>query len=59
MNAKRMVTTLRWRMGQTTVEYLLTTLILVVFFSAMYGFMQPQIKNLFVQAGMVILRTYY
>ena len=47
------------RVGQVTIEYLLTTLCLVVFFSAWYGFMQPQIKNLFVQAGMVILGTYY
>ena len=45
--------------GQTVVEYLLTTLILVTFFAAMYGFMQPRIKDLFVQAGMVILGTYY
>ncbi len=41
------------------VEYLLTTLCLVTFFAAMYGFMQQQLKDLFIQAGMVILRTYY
>ena len=46
-------------MGQTVVEYFLTTLCLVTFFAAMYGFMQPQIKRLFVQAGRVILGTYY
>lgn len=40
-------------------EYLLTTLILVTVFSTMFGFMQGQLKNLFTQAAIAILRSYY
>ena len=46
------------RVGQVTIEYLLTTLCLVVFFSAWYGFMQPQIRTLFQHAGKMILVDY-
>lgn len=45
--------------GQTTVEYLLTTLILVTFFASMYGFMQGQLKRLFIAAAIKILTSYY
>jgi hypothetical protein len=52
---------LRWerrrRAGQATVEYLLTTMVLVTIFGAMYGFMQGQLKHLFKQAGLAILEV--
>lgn len=41
------------------VEYLLTTMTLVTLFAGMYGFMQGQLRRLFIQAGMKILRAYY
>ncbi len=49
----------RRRRGQTTVEYLLTTLTLVIVFSAMYGFLQGQLKKLYQAAGVRILTSYY
>jgi len=49
----------RARRGQATVEYLLTTLVLVTCFAAMYGFMQGELKKLFIIAGKKILNTYY
>ena len=45
--------------GQTAVEYLLTTLTLVVVFAGMFGFLQGQLKVLFTKAGIVILTPYY
>jgi hypothetical protein len=48
-----------WRRAQATIEYLLTTMTLVVVFAGMYGFMQSQLKTLFVAAGTKILATYY
>jgi len=44
--------------GQSTVEYLLTTMALVTFFAGMYGFLQGQVKRLFVLAGTKILVSY-
>jgi len=46
-------------MGQAAVEYLLTTLTLVTCFAGLYGFMQGQVKELFIKAGMAILATHY
>lgn len=50
-----------WRCeaGQSAVEYLLTTCTLVTVFASMYGFLQGQLKQLFIQAGMKILTSYY
>ena len=50
-----------WRSeaGQSAVEYLLTTVTLVTVFASMYGFLQGQLKQLFIQAGMKILTSYY
>ncbi|MDD5656177.1 MAG: hypothetical protein PHF00_02870 [Elusimicrobia bacterium] len=47
------------RRGQATVEYLLTTLVLVTVFAGMYGFMQRQLRTLFIKAGTKILATHY
>jgi hypothetical protein len=47
------------RSGQAAVEYILTTMILVTCFAAMYGFMQTELKKLFILAGQKILTTYY
>jgi hypothetical protein len=49
----------RYRSGQAAVEYMLTTLILVTCFAALYGFIQTETKQLFVLAGQKILTTYY
>ena len=57
MSGKRLL--LRKESGQTVVEYLLTTVFLMVFFVGMYGFLQGQLKNLFIRAGMAILTAYY
>lgn len=51
--------TLLGKGGQTTVEYLLTTVTLVTVFAAMYGFLQGQLLILFRIAGVKILRAYY
>ncbi len=45
--------------GQTAVEYLLTTLSLMVVFVGLYGFLQGQLKTLFIKAGMAILTAYH
>ena len=50
---------MRWRTAQAAVEYILTTLVLVTCFAAMYGFIQGQLKVLFILAGKKILTTYY
>lgn len=47
------------RLGQTAVEYLLTTMTLVTVFASMYGFLQGQLRKLFVAAGTKILMAYY
>lgn len=47
------------RRGQSAVEYLLTTLALTTAFAGMYGFMQGQLKKLFVSAAVKILKSYY
>jgi hypothetical protein len=49
----------RCRSGQAAVEYILTTMVLVTCFAAMYGFIQGQLKLLFILAGKKILATYY
>lgn len=51
--------TLYGKRGQTVVEYLLTTVTLVTIFAAMYGFLQGQLRSLFLIAGVKILKTYY
>jgi hypothetical protein len=51
--------TLLGKGGQTVVEYLLTTVTLVTVFAAMYGFLQGQLRRLFIIAGVKILKTYY
>lgn len=45
--------------GQTTVEYLLTTLAVLALFSSMYGFTQGELRKLFAAGARVILRAYY
>lgn len=40
-------------------EYILTTVTLVVAFAGMYGFLQGQLKTLFTLAGKKILTPYY
>ena len=45
--------------GQSTVEYLLTTMVLVTVFAGMYGFIQSQMKVLFKTAAIKILTSYY
>jgi Flp pilus assembly pilin Flp len=45
--------------GQTAVEYLLTTVTLVMVFASMYGFLQGQVKKLYQAAGVKILTSYY
>jgi Flp pilus assembly pilin Flp len=50
---------LKGKKGQTAIEYLLTTLTLVTVFAGMYGFLQGQLRNLFILAGTKILTPYY
>jgi hypothetical protein len=45
--------------GQSAVEYLLTTVVLVTVFASMYGFMQGQLRTLFRLAAIKILKSYY
>lgn len=47
------------RAGQTAVEYMLTTMTLVVAFSAMYGVISNALKKLFTAAAIRILTSYY
>jgi len=49
----------RGNRGQTTVEYLLTTLAVLALFSSMYGFTQGELRKLFAAGARVILRAYY
>lgn len=46
------------RKGQTAVEYLLTTLMLVTFFVGLYGFLHRSVKKMFIQGGTKILKMY-
>jgi hypothetical protein len=46
---------LRGSGGQTVVEYLLTTLLLVTVFTGMFGVLQSSLKKLFIAGGTVIL----
>jgi hypothetical protein len=50
---------LRWSRGQTIVEYLLMTLLLLALFTGLYKVLQTSMKNAFIRAGVVILRAYY
>lgn len=50
---------IRGKKGQTTVEYLLTTVTLVTVFAGMYGFLHERLRFLFRKAGMIILTPYY
>ena len=59
MGLQGLIRMARWRPGQAAVEYILTTMVLVTCFAAMYGFIQGQLKVLFVLAGKKILTTYY
>jgi hypothetical protein len=45
--------------GQAAVEYLLTTVTLVTVFAGLYGFLQGQLRRLFIAAGTKILQAYY
>jgi Flp pilus assembly pilin Flp len=45
--------------GQAAVEYLMMTVALVTCFAGLYAFMQGQVKSLFQQAAIMILRAYY
>ena len=53
-----LLTKLKSRRGQAAVEYLLSTMALLVVFTTMYGFMQGQTKKLFTAAGVSILTAY-
>ena len=46
------------RRGQTTVEYVLVTVSLLVVFVTMYKALQYSLANLFKRGGLVILRMY-
>lgn len=46
------------RRGQAAIEYLMTTVALVTLFTGMYGFLQGQVRRLFVLAGTKILTSY-
>lgn len=45
--------------GQSTIEYLLTTVAVLALFSSMYGFTQGELKKLFTAGARVILRAYH
>ena len=45
--------------GQSTVEYLLISMALVLFFAGMFRFLQGQLGTLFKAAGVKILTSYY
>ncbi|MEK7384219.1 MAG: hypothetical protein AAB262_13150 [Elusimicrobiota bacterium] len=50
---------IKGKRGQTAIEYLLTTMTLVTLFVGLYGFLQGQLKTLFLRAGIKILTPYY
>ena len=45
--------------GQTVVEYLLMTLLLLGLFTGLYKVLQTEMKKAFTRAGIVILKAYY
>ncbi|MEK7744144.1 MAG: hypothetical protein AAB578_07115 [Elusimicrobiota bacterium] len=45
--------------GQTVVEYMLMTVMLLALFTGLYKALQTSMKNAFVRAGIMILRAYY
>ena len=45
--------------GQTVVEYLLMTVMLLALFTGLYKVLQSSMKKAFIRAGIVILRAYY
>ena len=47
------------RSGQTTIEYVMTTLMILLLFTSMYRFLQGQTRKLFGAAASMILRAYY
>lgn len=49
---------LRGKDGQTAVEYLLTTIVLIAALMGMFAFLQNQLTRLFRMAGVKILTTY-
>ena len=49
----------RSRRGQTVVEYLLMTLMLLFLFTGMYRMLQGQLKDKFREVGFAILTAYY
>lgn len=55
----RAISRRRGQAGQTTVEYLLTTVTLVSVFAMLYGMMQGQYRSLFRLAAVKILKSYY
>lgn len=55
----RSFTKKRARRGQTAVEYILTTLALVVAFSGLYPLTQRALKGLFRNGAVKILTAYY
>jgi len=59
MRTRSLSRIIRGKRGQTAVEYLLTTVTLVTVFAGMYGFLQGQLKMLFLRAGIKILTPYY
>lgn len=48
----------RRRRGQTAVEYLLVTVLLVIVFSMMYRSLQWYLSNQFTRGGVIILQMY-
>ena len=44
-----------WKVGQTTIEYLLTTMAILILFTSMYSFLQGQTRKLFSQAGLDLM----
>jgi type II secretory pathway component PulJ len=45
--------------GQTVVEYLMATVLLVSVFAGLYAFMQKVVKQRFVFGARMILRSYH
>lgn len=49
----------RWSRGQTVVEYMLMTVMLLALFTGLYKVLQSSMKKAFIRAGVVILKAYY
>lgn len=45
--------------GQAAVEYIMSTLMILVLFTGMYGFLQQQTRRLFTAAARAIVRSYH